>query len=95
MNEREEARQIVARMTAEEKAAHCSGLNFWHTKPVERLGLPGVTLADGPHGLRLEAGRHDRPGLNESVPATCYPTASLTACSFDPALLRRLGQALA
>lgn len=95
MSEREEARQIVAKMTLEEKAALCSGQNFWHTKPLERLGLPGVTLADGPHGLRLEAGRHDRPGLNESIPATCYPTASLTACSFDPALLRRVGQALA
>ncbi len=92
---RAQAQALVAQMTLEEKAALCSGQNFWHTKPLKRLGLPDATLADGPHGLRLEAGRHDRPGLHDSVPATCYPTASLTACSFDPALLRRVGRALA
>lgn len=90
-----QARALATEMTAEEQAALCSGQNFWHTKPLPRLGVPDATLADGPHGLRLEAGRHDRPGLHDSVPATCYPTASLTACSFDPALLRRIGRALA
>ena len=43
---------IVAELTLEEKAALCSGLDFWHTKPVERLGVPSVMLTDGPHGLR-------------------------------------------
>lgn len=90
-----QAQALVAQMTLKEKAALCCGQNFWHTKALERLGLPDATLADGPHGLRLEAGRHDRPGLHDSVPATCYPTASLTACSFDPSLLRRVGRALA
>jgi beta-glucosidase len=88
------ARDILAKMTPEEKAGLCSGSDFWHTKGVERLGVKRVMVTDGPHGLRKQAGESDHLGINQSVPATCFPAAATTACSFDADLLREVGEAL-
>lgn len=76
------------------KVSLCSGKNFWESKAVERLGVRSFMLTDGPHGLRKQAGAADHLGLNASVPATCFPPAAATACSFDRALLREIGQAM-
>jgi len=89
-----QAQELTARMTLEEKASLCSGKNFWESKAVERLGIKSFMLTDGPHGLRKQAGASDHLGLNASVPATCFPPAAATACSFDRALLREIGQAM-
>ncbi|MCL2627971.1 MAG: glycoside hydrolase family 3 C-terminal domain-containing protein [Oscillospiraceae bacterium] len=88
-----ELKELVSKMTLEEKAGLCSGLNFWETKPVERLGIPKIMMTDGPHGLRKVAtgpSTGDRP----SREATCYPPAVLSACSFDRDLLKELGAAI-
>lgn len=90
----QKAKDLVAQMTLEEKASLCSGKNFWETKAVERLGVASFMVTDGPHGLRKQAGESDHLGLNASVPATCFPTAAATACSFDPTLMHRMGEAL-
>jgi len=81
-------------MTVEEKASLCSGLDFWHTKPIERLGIPSIMLTDGPHGLRKQTGDSDQLGLGESVPATCFPTASALAATWNRTLVYRIGEAL-
>ena len=86
--------ELIEKMTLEEKAGLCSGLDFWHTKPVGRLGIPSIMMTDGPHGLRKQGESADHMGLNTSVPATCFPTASALACSFDTALIQSLGTAL-
>ena len=86
----QKAKELVAKMTLEEKTSLCSGKNFWETKAVERLGVASFMVTDGPHGLRKQAGESDHLGLNASVPATCFPTA----CSFDPPLMYRMGVAL-
>ena len=88
------AAELVAQMTREEKAAVCSGQNFWMTHGVERLGLAPVMVTDGPHGLRKQAAAADHLGLNESVPATCFPPACATACAFDPELAEDIGKAM-
>lgn len=67
---------LIAELTLEEKASLLSGANFWNTKSVERLGIPAMMLTDGPHGLRKQGGAADHLGLNKSIPATCFPTAS-------------------
>ncbi len=90
----EQAKDIVSKMTLEEKAGFCSGKNFWETKENERLGLKSYMITDGPHGLRKQEGEADHLGINNSVPATCFPTAVTTACSFDPELLHEMGEAL-
>ncbi|GMX62581.1 glycoside hydrolase family 3 C-terminal domain-containing protein [Paenibacillus elgii] len=87
-------RQLIAQMTVEEKAGLCSGLNFWQTKPVERLGIPSIMLTDGPHGLRKQRGGLDHLGFADSVPATCFPSAAGLACSWDRKLMEQVGVAL-
>lgn len=87
-------RQLIAQMTVEEKAGLCSGLNFWQTKPVERLGIPSIMLTDGPHGLRKQLGGLDHLGFADSVPATCFPSAAGLACSWDRKLMEQVGIAL-
>ncbi len=83
---------IISQMTLEEKAGLCSGSDFWHTKAVERLGVPSIMLSDGPHGLRRQRKDSDIP--NESIEAVCFPTGSAAACSFDRELFRTLGEAI-
>jgi beta-glucosidase len=83
-------KSLIAQMTLEEKASLCSGLDNWHTKPIERLGIPSIRMSDGPHGLRKEV-----PNQRNSVPSTCFPTAVTTASSWDRELIKQLGQALA
>jgi len=87
-------KDLIARMTLEEKAGLLSGGDFWHTKAVERLGVPAVMLSDGPHGLRKQEGDPDHLGLNDSIPATCFPAACAMAASFDKTLLERVGDTL-
>ncbi|UQU63059.1 glycoside hydrolase family 3 C-terminal domain-containing protein [Couchioplanes caeruleus] len=81
-------------LTLDEKAALLDGADFWRTQAVERLGIPSVMVTDGPHGLRKQAGDPDHVGLNESVPATCFPPAAGLASTWDTGLLTRIGEAL-
>ncbi|MGF9697134.1 beta-glucosidase [Paenibacillus sp. MABNR03] len=87
-------RELVQQMTLEEKAGMCSGLDFWHLKGVERLGIPSIMVTDGPHGLRKQDGSADHLGLTSSVPATCFPSAAGLASSWDIELARQVGVAL-
>jgi beta-glucosidase len=84
----------LAELTLEEKAALCLGSDFWHSAPVPRLGIRAITMADGPHGLRKKAQKGEYDQISGSVPATCFPTASALASSFDPGLVRRVGEAI-
>ncbi len=94
MDYKKKAKDLVSQMSLEEKASLCSGKNFWFLKGIERLGLPEIMVTDGPHGLRKQELKADHLGLNNSVPAVCFPTASVTACSFDRELLKEMGKAI-
>ena len=93
-NHKPAAAELVARMSLEEKAAFCSGRDFWHMEANERLGMASIMLTDGPHGLRKQMGDTDHVGIGNSVPATCFPTACALASSWDRDLLREVGVAL-
>lgn len=95
MDFRKKAKELVQQMTLEEKASLCSGKNFWYLKNIDRLGIPEIMVTDGPHGLRKQITSAQDIGLNASVPSTCFPTASATACSFDRLLLFDIGKAIA
>ena len=90
----DEALKLAQQLTLEEKARFCSGKNFWHLEPSEALGIDSIMVADGPHGLRKQDTAADHLGANRSVPATCFPTASALASSWDINLLEEVGQAL-
>ncbi|TLN02676.1 glycoside hydrolase family 3 protein, partial [bacterium] len=89
----EQIQSIIAKMTLEEKAALCTGATWWTTTPVERLGVPELIVSDGPHGLRRSSEIHAE--THESLPATCFPTASCSGSTWDVDLIRKMGEALA
>lgn len=87
--------KIIAELTIEEKASLLYGDGFWSTHAVERLGISAITMSDGPHGLRRQEGNVDNIGMMQSLPATCFPTASALGSSFDVDLIFELGKVLA
>ena len=87
-------RELIREMTLEEKASLCSGLDFWNTQPIPRLGIPSIMMTDGPHGLRKQEGDADHLGLNLSIPATCFPSAVGQASSWDSELVNKVGKAI-
>jgi len=94
MGNNRDIKALIKEMTLEEKAGLCSGLDTWHTKGIERLGIPSVMVTDGPHGLRKQRASADHLGLFNSVPATCFPSAAGVASSWNRELIERMGQAL-
>jgi beta-glucosidase len=86
--------ELIRQMTLEEKASLMSGENFWMSKKIDRLGIPAITFADGPNGVRSQTDQVDHLGLNPGKPSTCYPTASAIANSWNTDLAEAVGQAL-
>ena len=70
-------KEIVEKMSLEQKAAFVSGYDYWHLEEAPELGLPKIMITDGPHGLRKANTDKKRStggiGLGNSVPATCFP----------------------
>lgn len=84
--------ELIYQMTLEEKAALCTGEGPWRTTPVERLGIPALVLSDGPHGVRRVANLNEM--ASQSLPATCFPTASCLSATWDVDLIRKVGEAI-
>ena len=89
-----ETQNIIKEITLEQKCALLSGAETFKTRALPQHGIPQIWLSDGPHGLRKQAGESDHLGLNPSAPATCFPTASAVANSWDTALGEEIGAAL-
>ena len=85
---------IITKLNLEQKCALLSGDTVFTTRGYKNVGVPSITLSDGPNGVRKQAGAADHLGLNPSVPATCFPTAATVACSWDPALGEEIGRAM-
>jgi beta-glucosidase len=88
------AASMLQQFSNEEKINLCTGRTFWQLHGVERLELPSIFVTDGPHGLRKQQGSSDHIGLNDSVPATCFPPAVSLASSWNRELLLDVGRAL-
>lgn len=88
-----DSKTILEQMTLEEKLVFLTGEDFWHTVAFDRLGVPQITMSDGPHGLRKVTQTEN--GEEQTNPAVCFPTASAAAATWNPDLAYRLGQALA
>jgi beta-glucosidase len=84
---------LIQEMSLEEKAALCTGAGPWTTTPVERLGIPEMTVTDGPHGVRRVEDLY--AFVTRSLPATCFPTATCMASTWDSDLIHELGVAIA
>jgi beta-glucosidase len=85
--------ELISSLTLQEKAALCTGAGPWTTTPIDRLGVPPLMVADGPHGIRRVA---DLGSMTQvSMPATCFPTASCSASTWNTDLIRAMGEAIA
>lgn len=87
--------KTIQEMTLEEKIAFCTGKDMLHTKDYPGHGIESIMMTDGPHGLRCQKNTQDNLGLNESLPATCFPTAVTSCATWDPELLKLEGEAIA
>ena len=85
-------KRLIRSMTLEEKCAMLSGEGVFRTRALKEI--PSIWLSDGPHGLRKQAGASDHLGLHPSVEATCFPTATTVANSWDESLGEEIGRAL-
>ncbi|MDR0751419.1 MAG: glycoside hydrolase family 3 C-terminal domain-containing protein [Christensenellaceae bacterium] len=86
---------LVNKLSIVEKSALCSGVNLWESTPIKRLDIPSIFFSDGPHGLRRELEVSGVGNiLKTSIPATCFPTAVTSACSWDTELIKKMGEAL-
>ena len=90
----EKIKELVGKMTLQEKASMCSGADFWHTEAVQRLGIPASMVSDGPHGLRKQDQEGDHLGVNDSIKAVCFPAGCGTAASFNRELLTQMGETI-
>jgi beta-glucosidase len=86
--------RLFTELTLQEKASLLGGADRWHTAAIERLGIPAIMMADGPHGLRKQSPEAARVDSHDSYPATCFPPAVALASTWDVALLTRVGEAL-
>jgi beta-glucosidase len=86
--------QLIRKLTIEEKARLCSGLDVWRLNGIERLGIPSIMVSDGPHGLRKQAKEGDQLGIGNSVQSTCFPSAAGVASSWNRSLIEKMGTAL-
>ena len=89
-----DVQNLLSELTLDEKAALCSGAGFWHTRAIERLGVPSLAVADGPHGLRVQTDGGDHLGIESSEPATCFPPAVTLGSTWDVDLARQVGTAI-
>jgi beta-glucosidase len=85
---------VLSQLSTEDKIRLCSGKDFWHLESYPELGIPEIMVSDGPHGLRKQVGDSDQLGISDSYPSVCFPTASLSACSWDKELMYKMGQIL-
>ena len=85
--------ELLSSLTLEEKVALVSGHNFMFTNEVPRLNIPSVRMSDGPHGLRIQ--QEGDNGATGSLPATAFPTASCSANTWNPELVKKMGNAMA
>lgn len=94
MENRDKIKEIIAKMTLEDKIKLCSGASFWESEEMEQYGIPSFFMSDGPHGLRTQKGEADHLGINQSEKSTCFPTASASAASWNPELMCKMGEAI-
>lgn len=86
--------RIISKMTLEEKISFCTGADFWYTKKMPQYGISEMMMSDGPHGLRCQKGEADMIGVNQSLPATCFPPAVTAGATWNEELYAREGEAI-
>ncbi len=85
---------IIRKMSLEDKIAICSGADAWHTKKYDKYGIPAIMMTDGPHGLRKQSEKTEQEFSMDGEPATCFPTATVLASTWNRELVKEIGAAI-
>lgn len=88
------ASDTLAAMTLAEKALLVEGRDSWFTHAIERVGIPSITITDGPHGVRLVSDIGGGFDIANNARSTAFPTSVTIASSWDPSLAHRMGEAI-
>ena len=81
-------------LTLLQAAALLSGASAWDSRAIPAANVPSFVMSDGPHGVRRQLGDADHLGIAQAEKATCFPTASALAATWNPELARDMGEAL-
>lgn len=87
-------KDVIEKMSLEEKASLCVGNDYWHSLELEKYGIPKITMSDGPHGLRVQKTKADNLGINESEISTCFPASASLGNTWNRELVYLLGKTL-
>ena len=82
----------LKKLTLKEKASLLTGGGYWSSMPLKNAGVPEIRFADGPSGLRPQGDKGDNLGESKSFPATCFPSHSALACSWNRSLIYGVGK---
>ena len=85
-------KNILSSLTLKEKIRLLNGVGGWYTSDANGK-LPKIMMTDGPHGLRKQG--QGQVDINDSIPSTCFPTASCVANSWDLELIKEMAGAIA
>lgn len=93
----ERVKDVLGRMTLEEKASMLAGSGWMESTPVPRLSIPAIKMADGPMGVRSWMGSSAITSAANSavkITATSFPSGVAMAATWDTDLVQREGQAI-
>jgi beta-glucosidase len=90
-------KDLLGRMTVEEKASMLAGSGWMESMPIERLGIPAIKMADGPLGVRAWYGSSavTNAATTPKVLSTSFPSGVAMAATWDVDLVQSEGQAIA
>ena len=88
-------KKAIKEMTLLEKANLLCGYRNWNTYDIERLRIPSLTVSDGPHGVRKEAGGNSLNAISSALKATCFPTGVTSSSSWNKEVLYSIGNDIA
>lgn len=87
--------KLVRKMTLEEKVSLLHGNSKFYISEIKRLGIPELSLSDGPHGVRAEINRHDWGYANWTTDSSTYfPTGTAFAAAWNLELAYYRGEVL-
>lgn len=88
------AEEKLGSLTLEEKIRMLSGKDWWQTVDYPEKGIPSITLADGPCGLRKQEGESDHLGIHDSIPATATVSGACLAATWSRECAEKNGRIL-
>lgn len=87
-----EIKDIIKKLTLEEKARLLCGYKTMETYPIERLNIPSLIMSDGPSGVRKQKENgNSLTGLANSLPTNAYPSGNNLASTWNEKLIYEVG----